>query len=634
MLSRLLAVFSRRISAKIIVPYVIVIALLAAGGTFIVVRLVAGSLDERLVNQLVDAGRKANDAVVTLEDDHLRVFRSIAFTEGVEEALARGDREYLARVIRPIQVNDQIGFVDVLDRAGRPVLSSRLKESTVEDVPPEPGMEQWPIVQRVLQRDADDLGDKFAALMATTRGYVLYTAGPVRDASGQLQGVVLVGTSELDAVSRLNRESLAAVTLYDQEGKVIATTLPYSSVDAAVGIGEERYRELRELAAARGTVLRRKLSIGERSYDEMIGTLEVRKVPSAAMGVGVPSEYIAEKQLLSRDQLIFIFTSAVAAVLVLGLLVARRITAPMLRLVAANREVSRGVLEVYVPPTTEDETGVLTSSFNEMVAGLRERERVKDTFGKYMSREVTDYLLSNEVKLGGESREITVLMSDIRGFTSLSEGMEPQDLVAFLNRYFSKMVRCVLRNHGRVDKYMGDAILASFGAPIPRPNHAEDAVRTCLQMRAELEEFNAELEAEGRKPIRIGIGVNTGTVIIGNIGSEERLEYTIIGDVVNTTQRVEDLTKEFAWDILISETTYEKVKAVIEVNEPHLVTVRGRTQATAIYPVLGMKPGVPLYPPETPDLVLANGVPIEEAGAAVPAVGQPAGSHPTPAAHP
>ena len=591
LIARLLGFFTHRISAKIIGPYVIIISLLAAGGTFIVVRLVAGSLDERLVNQLVDAGRKSNDAMVSQEEDHLRVFRTIAFTEGVDTAVAGRDTKYLNRVIQPIQVNSRVDYVDVLDKNGDYLLSTRLKESEVQELSSEPGMGQWPIVKRVLARESDALGDKFAALLPTTRGYILYTAGPVRDSNGRLQGVVLVGTAAESVIERLNRNSLAAMTFYDTEGKIVGTSLPYQSIEAGAGISDERYQQLRDLVAARGTVMRRRLSIGERGYDEMLGMLEIRKEPALVMGVSIPSEYIEQKQLLSRDQLIALFTLAVAAVLLMGLTLARRITAPLLALVQANRRVSAGDLDVYVAPSTADETGMLTGSFNEMVAGLRERERVKDTFGKYMSKEVTEYLLQGEVKLGGESREISVLISDIRSFTTLSEGLPPEDLVAFLNEYFSRMAACVLLNKGRVDKYMGDAILASFGAPIPYPDHAERAVRAALMMREALAEFDKELEAQGRKPIRIGIGVNTGTVIVGNIGSEERLEYTIIGEVVNATQRTEDLTKEFAWDILITDSTYEQCKDVIEVGEPHLVTLRGSSYDTAIYPVLGLKGG-------------------------------------------
>lgn len=235
-------------------------------------------------------------------------------------------------------------------------------------------------------------------------------------------------------------------------------------------------------------------------------------------------------------------------------------------------------------------------TFNEMVSGLRERERVRETFGKYMTREVTDYLLTHEVKLGGELREVTVMMSDIRSFTSLSERMAPEEVVAMLNGYFAGQVGAVLHYRGRVDKFMGDAILAVFGAPIPLEDHALRAVLACIQMRAALAEFNKQWTADGRRPIRIGIGVNTGQVVVGNIGSTERMEYTIIGDTVNTTQRVEDLTKEFATDILITETTYAACRDLIEVGEPHMVTVRGRTTEMAIYPVVGLKPGVVLSP--------------------------------------
>jgi adenylate cyclase len=151
------------------------------------------------------------------------------------------------------------------------------------------------------------------------------------------------------------------------------------------------------------------------------------------------------------------------------------------------------------------------------------------------------------------------------------------------------MVACILEHNGRVDKYMGDAILASFGAPLPTPDHAGDAVRCALAMREALREFNAELAAEDIPPVRIGVGVNTGPVIIGNIGSADRLEYTIIGDTVNRTKRIEDLTKELGWDILIGETTYLDVQDIAGVGPPRMVTMRGHTGVTAVYPLLGLR---------------------------------------------
>ncbi len=599
--SRVLGVLTRRISAKIIVPYVMVILLLATGGTYIVVRLVAGSLEERLINQLVDAGRKANDSMVTLEQEHLRVVRAVAFTNGVDTAVRQGDLTYLSRVLGPIQANSSADFIIVLDNTGRFVFGTELGDDRIKPVVPDPTIASWPSVQSVLTSQLDDLGDKFAEFRLSNYGYGLFTVGPIKDETGRLVGVALVGSRDSQVIERLNRDSLSAITFYDRDGKLIGTTLPYPSLEAGAELADSRFSDLKRIEAARGTVMRRALTIGDRQFSELLGILEVRKQPTIAMGVAVLSEYIQEKQILSRDQLIALFTAAVAAVLLMGLTLARRITAPILALVVANRKVKEGDLAVFVEPTTEDETGQLTESFNEMVEGLRERERIKETFGRYMSPDVSDYLLNNEVKLGGESREITVLMSDIREFTTLSEQLAPEDLVAFLNRYFSRMVRCVLDHHGRVDKYMGDAILASFGAPVPRPDHAKDAVRAAVAMRAALEDFNRELATEGIAPVHIGIGVNTGTVVIGNIGSEDRLEYTIIGDTVNATTRIEELTKELQRDILVGESTYQLARDILMVDRPHLITMRGRSQQSAIYPVIDLdEPRTPptMVPPD------------------------------------
>ncbi len=629
---------SKRISAKIIVPYVMVILLLATGGTYIVVRLVAGSLDERLINQLVDAGRKANDSLVALEQDHLRVVRAVSFTTGVDSAVQRGDLTYLTQVVGPIQANSAADFIFVLDNTGKWVFGTELGEDRIKPAVEDAAIATWPSVRSVLTSQLDELGDKFAEFRLSNYGYGLFTAGPIKEDNGRLVGVAVVGSRDDKVIERLNRDSLSAVTFYDRDGKLIGTTLPYASLDTGAELADDRFSDLKRVEAARGTVMRRALTIGDRQYSELLGVLEVRKQPAIALGVAVLSEYIQEKQILSRDQLIALFTAAVAAVLLMGLTLARRITAPILALVVANRKGTEGHLAGFGETTTEDEPGQLTESFNALVEGLRERERIKETFGRYMSPDVSAYLLSNEVKLGGERREITVLMSDIREFTTLSELLTPEDLVAFLNRYFSRMVRCVLDHHGRVDKYMGDAILASFGAPVPRPDHAKDAVRAAVAMRAALEDFNRELAAEGIAPVHIGIGVNTGTVVIGNIGSEDRLEYTIIGDTVNATTRIEELTKELQRDILVGESTYLLARDILMVDRPHLITVRGRTQQSAIYPVIDVNepPATPAtLPPDDRDPPSSDGSATrpspgerrrERGPQGLPAQGRPAGA--------
>lgn len=607
-LRRAVGVVTKHISTKIVVPYLVVIFLLAMLGTFIVMKLVAGSLEERLINQLVDAGRKANDAMVMIEEQQLATFRAMAFTQGVDKAVAEGDKAYLLQVLRPLQSNTGFPFVEVIDQRGVHILSLYLREDQVEEIAAEPGIGQQELVRKVLAWEKDALGDKYTALVPTSRGTILYTAGPVRTPQ-KVVGAILVGMPLEEVLTRLNRAALAAITLYGESAEILGTTLLAGAVGEVPPLDQDLQSQL---TSNPSSVYGRNLQLGRREYNELLGRLEIRQQPVLVMGLAYPSDYIAQASFVSRNTLMVLFSVAVFGVLVVGLFLASRITSPLLTLVRATQEVSAGRLDIAVPPTTEDETGVLTVAFNEMVGGLRDRERVKDTFGRYMTREVSDYLLKGEITLGGESRDISILMSDIRGFTTFSETMTPQELVGFLNQYFAGQVEAISMCRGRVDKYMGDAILAVFGAPIPQEDHAARAVLCALKMRENLVKFNREVEATGRQPIRIGIGVNTGPAVVGNIGSEQRLEYTIIGDAVNTTQRIEDLTKEFlrdnvpGWDILISDATYQRVAHLIEVGEPRSVTVRGRTQETAIYPVLRLKDGVEGQLPETTGMALES----------------------------
>lgn len=572
--------------------------------TYSSIQQLGSSLREQLVKQLLDGGRKANDTMVTVEENYLAAYRAIAFTQGVDAAVASKDSATLEAAIQPIQINFRVAYIEVLDATGAPILSSFAPATgTIRQLEPDPEMANLNIVKKIIGREEDALGDKWATIVATSRGYLFYAGGPIKTQDGTLVGALLVGMPLQQLITDLTRQASVAVSLYDTDGKLLATPLPYRSLQEGVPVESGQAAQLLQQTSE---VFGRRLKIGERDYDELLGRLEVRKAPLYVMGVALPADAIQDRGSEARNQQLIMFGIVIAVVLVVGLTLAERITRPLRALVEASRSVAAGDLSANVPPTTEDETGELTMTFNEMVSGLRERERVRETFGKYMTREVTDYLLTHEVKLGGELREVTVMMSDIRSFTSLSERMAPEEVVAMLNGYFAGQVGAVLRYRGRVDKFMGDAILAVFGAPIPLEDHAVRAVLACIQMRAALAEFNKTWTADGRRPIRIGIGVNTGQVVVGNIGSTERMEYTIIGDTVNTTQRVEDLTKEFATDILITETTYGLCRDIVDVGEPHMVTVRGRTTEMAIYPVVGLKPGVTLSPELT--LIMANGV--------------------------
>jgi adenylate cyclase len=238
---------------------------------------------------------------------------------------------------------------------------------------------------------------------------------------------------------------------------------------------------------------------------------------------------------------------------------------------------------------TGDELEDLATGFNEMVDGLAERDKLKTTMGKYMTEAVVEHVMAGKVQLGGETFTATILFSDIRSFTTLSEKMDAKELVALLNEYFTEMVDAVMDENGVVDKYIGDAIMAVFGAPVRHPESAISAVRAAIGMRKALAALNKTLVERGAKPIETGIGLHTGDVVAGNIGSEKRMEYTVIGDAVNLASRLESATKELGVAVLISQDTYDLVKDHFELRQVKEITVKGREQPVMTYEVVGLK---------------------------------------------
>ena len=279
----------------------------------------------------------------------------------------------------------------------------------------------------------------------------------------------------------------------------------------------------------------------------------------------------------------------VAASLVIAWQLSVSIKRPVLELLAMAQRVKSGDLTARSAVAGLDELGRLGSAFNEMAAGLQERERVKDVFGRYIATQVSDKILKGELNLGGEMRNVTILFSDIRNFTAMAEELSPPQVVAFLNNYFSEMVEAVFEQGGVLDKYMGDGIMAVFGSMDEQPDHPRRAVLAALRMKALLAKINGERGMAGKSPIAIGVGIHTDDVIVGNIGSSRRLEYTVIGDGVNTTSRVQTLNKQFGTTILITQPTYEAVKDNFECRLMPDTQLRGKTKTFSFYEVLSAR---------------------------------------------
>jgi len=218
-----------------------------------------------------------------------------------------------------------------------------------------------------------------------------------------------------------------------------------------------------------------------------------------------------------------------------------------------------------------------------------EKRKVKRIFSRYVSPDVYSELLENPsaADLGGSRREMSVLFSDLRGFTTFSEGRAPEEVIEQLNEYFAAMVEVVFVHRGTVDKFVGDMIMALFGAPLEDPDHADNAVRCALAMQGRLAELNAVWRQQGRPELASGIGINSGEMVAGNLGSEKIQSYTVIGDNVNLGARIESLCKEYSAEILISEFTESRLSSDYAARELGEVTVKGKTQPVGIFQIPG-----------------------------------------------
>lgn len=296
-------------------------------------------------------------------------------------------------------------------------------------------------------------------------------------------------------------------------------------------------------------------------------------VPGAALGS------------LGRWMLCLIVLSAGVNVAIVTL-ASRRVHEAMKTLLHTMQQILEGDLSGHWSPRTTDEFLDLGVGCNAMLLGLREREVIKDTFGRFVSRDVAEAVLAGRVPLRGELREVTVLFQDIRGFTSLSEHTPPEALVEMLNDFFTEMVAAVETYGGVVKQFTGDGVMALFGVPGLQQEHATLAVRAALAMCARLEAFNRRRRAHGAVPLRIGIGIHTGEVVAGCVGPDTRLEYSVVGDAVNVASRVQDLTKELGVVLLVTEDTAARLGPEFVFGQRAVLPVRGKAQPVGVVEVV------------------------------------------------
>jgi class 3 adenylate cyclase len=265
-----------------------------------------------------------------------------------------------------------------------------------------------------------------------------------------------------------------------------------------------------------------------------------------------------------------------------GIATTRWLARPLRELATAARRIRHGDLDVRVTPPSRDEIGVLARAMADMVQALKDRDFIRDALGRYVSPELAERCLRDRqaLRLGGELREVVVLMSDLRGFSELSERLGPAAMIGLLNRYLARMTPVILAHGGMINEFIGDAILVLFGAPFQRADDADRAVRCAWAMQRALAELDAEHRAQGLPELAMGIGVHSGLVVAGNIGSPDRIKYGVVGPAVNLTARLQALSE--GGEVLVSEAALRRLRIPVAVSAPREVRVKGAADAVTV----------------------------------------------------
>jgi class 3 adenylate cyclase/HAMP domain-containing protein len=296
------------------------------------------------------------------------------------------------------------------------------------------------------------------------------------------------------------------------------------------------------------------------------------------------------------------------------ILLSRTITKPLRILARNTAAIAQGDFNATVPETGAREIADLAQSFNHMGRQLQDyiekRDFIRDTFGRYVTQEVVKRLLEDReaLALGGKTQELSILMSDLRGFTALTADMHPEQVITFLNRYLGRMIEILLNHKAIIDEIIGDGILAFFGAPEPLEDHPARAVACALDMQTAMDEINRLNEAEGLPHLQMGIAVNTGLVVVGNIGSEQRAKYSVVGSEVNFTGRMESYS--VGGQVLISSATFKRVRDLVEVQGKMQVQMKGVPLPAILYDVRGIIGPIEIHLKKRRDILIALTTPI------------------------
>jgi adenylate cyclase len=408
---------------------------------------------------------------------------------------------------------------------------------------------------------------------------------PFPDSNGVVRHIALAHI-RLDRLQKVFTTSGArSMYLADSDGRILA----HSNDRLAIGAVNFSSNPIVQEAISRaGTSMRGQ----KRFMDPADSTWRVGAYAKTAFGpivvAQVPEDIILEPARALRHDVFEVTGYVLSIALFFVIIFSLTLTHPIEKLHEATAMIAKGNFNVRAKIRSHDEVGQLAHAFNQMVEGLIERDKIKNIFNKFHGSSVTEDLLKQgELNLGGNRKVVTVLFSDIRDFTKFSEGHTPEEVVEMLNEYFQIMVSVITANSGIVDKFVGDAIMAVWGAPNSTGHDAFFALKASLEMRVALYELNERRASRGHTPIKIGIGLHSGPAISGTIGSLERMEYTVIGDTVNMASRIEASTKAFGADLLVSGDTMNGIEGQYIFEYAGAAEVKGKAEAIGMYKVRG-----------------------------------------------
>ncbi len=497
-----------------------------------------------------------------------------------KEAVATNDKNTIFSALDNHRTRVEAGVMMLADMDGELIVNT-LDDGQHNDI--------WPLAALQESAENSETGEASGIQLLDGKPYQLvimplFTPEP--------SAWIVIGFRISDAFSRvLSEQTNSQVSLLykktapkvggDQKWQVLSSTLAISAQEDLLAYlqenstvltsGQQFLNSVKELDLNQSKFLTRIIDVKGSGEGHTVAVLQ-RSLDKAL-----------EPYMRLSNLMFALFGLGLLAAIVGVFYIARNLSRPLESLTETVKQIEQGDYHIH-PLLSErkDELGTLTSAVNHMSKGLKERDEVRNLLGKVVSPEIAAELLSKDIDFAGEKKQATILFCDIREFTNLCEQLDPRDVLLLLNRYLSRMTDSIESHKGVIDKYIGDAIMALFNVPIDVANAPEQAVKAAQRMMTSLEALNVELSKENIPNINIGIGINTGQVVAGNMGSSHRLNYSVIGDGVNLASRLEGLTKYFGVSIIVSEITAQYCKN-IEFRELGKVKVKGKEEAIRIF---------------------------------------------------